>query len=970
MTSIKQKIPGYVAGGMTDQPDELKAPGQLREMTNAFPDVTLNLMKRPGFQWVTNLQDAQPEGKWFNITAESPFGYEEQYIVNIHKNSGSVYIWAADDVKGENGNVIANKGTRWTPGFRTDPIPLTTDSSFQIIDTVDDPVNSFDYFKHSGEADLQVLNIGATTLITNRKVTPTMTTSSPGGEERPHEAFVDLRQVAYNRQYSLNITGPTGYRQSYRTATRISVRGTDMNASDGSCYATGSQTYNDLTTTDGATEAKNLRVRITVTGQSVPNPDNENDYNCSYRIDSDLLYGGEGWRRGLSIGGLTMDTVTPPSGRDTPNYRITVEEDELIVVEDAIALIRPEPTPSSADQVLKAETILADLKNELDDTGFFSEVTIIGNGIYLKADTPFSVSTPEMQLFNILSSTEDETTRKVIDSSGGTTISTYGVSLTTINNTALLPLECRHNYLVKVSNSLSEDDDYYLQFKGGNNSDGEGVWEEVWRPGIRTTLNPQTMPQQIRRVWTGNSIDFVIAPIDWVPRNCGDDKTNPVPSFVSDPENGLYNPTINNMLLYRNRLVMLTGSKVVLSQAGQLGNFFKETALISSPVDPIDIECSVDTSTMLYDGLVVNNGMVLFSRYHQFMFTTDSDVLKADTAKCTLLASYDFNTLSNPFNMASNIGFFSSTNNDSIFWEMKDIFREGPPTVTERSKPLSKTLPGNLNLLCASREDGLILASKKGSSDIWGYRFYSEGNRDIQRAWFKWTIPGEMIYHFNNTRGKYWIAFEDGNDYRLMSFNTDGFEQFKYLDNWYITRPGGLTGDGRTAFGIPYTPDNKPLMIYAFGSGRTAELTSSGSTVYADGDWMDEGDVLVGYPFEMRLEFPHIYVFQQENNSFRSDTDSSLTIHRLKFNFNAVGYYQLLINRYGKDDYIIDIELPQADDYNLNTPALKREEQFTVPIYERNTSFDYILTSSNPTPNVLLSMTYEGDYTDNYYKRV
>ena len=413
---------------------------------------------------------------------------------------------------------------------------------------------------------------------------------------------------------------------------------------------------------------------------------------------------------------------------------------------------------------------------------------------------------------------------------------------------------------------------------------------------------------------------------------------------------------------------MLTGSKVVLSQAGQLGNFFKETALVSSPVDPIDIECSVDTSSMLYDGLVINNGMVLFSRFHQFMFTTDSDVLKADTAKCTLLASYDFNTQSNPFNMASNIGFFSTTNSDSIFWEMRDIFREGPPTVTERSKPLSKTLPGNLNLLCASREDGLILASKKGIRDIWAYRYYSEGNRDIQRAWFKWTIPGDMVYHFNNTRGKYWIVYEDGSDCRLMTFNTDGFEQFKYLDNWFIITPGGYI-DGKTYFGVPFTPSQE-MMAYAFESGRVGKLTYSGGQVSADGNWMDEGEVLIGYPFEMRLEFPHLYVFQQENNTFRSDTDSSLTIHRLKFNFNAVGYYELHINRYGKDDYVMDIELPQADNYDLNTPALKREEQFTVPVYERNTSFDYILTSSNPTPNVLLSMTYEGDYTDNYYKRV
>ena len=359
MTSIKQKIPSYVAGGMSDQPDELKAPGQLREMTNAFPDVTLNLMKRPGFQWSANLSNAQPEGKWFNITAESPYGIEEQYIVNIHKNSGSVYIWAADDIKDRNGNVLYNKGTQWTPGYRADPIPLITDSSFTNLGPAE-PTNSFEYLQHTNEDDLQILNIGATTLITNRRVSPTMTTSSPGGAERPHEAFVDLQQVAYNRQYSLNITGPGGYTQSYRTATRITVTPDDLHSSDGSCWAVGSQLFENITHDIGATGGKNLRVRITTNGTSIPNPDGRDDYNCSYRVESDLLYGGEGWSRG-DTATVTMDSVNS-SEHGSPRYEIRVQDDELIVVEDAIALIRPEPTPSDASVVLKAETILSDLK--------------------------------------------------------------------------------------------------------------------------------------------------------------------------------------------------------------------------------------------------------------------------------------------------------------------------------------------------------------------------------------------------------------------------------------------------------------------------------------------------------------------------------------------------------------------------------------------------------------------------------
>ena len=47
MTSITQQIPSYV-GGISQQPDELKVPGQVRTANKVLPDVTHGLLKRPG----------------------------------------------------------------------------------------------------------------------------------------------------------------------------------------------------------------------------------------------------------------------------------------------------------------------------------------------------------------------------------------------------------------------------------------------------------------------------------------------------------------------------------------------------------------------------------------------------------------------------------------------------------------------------------------------------------------------------------------------------------------------------------------------------------------------------------------------------------------------------------------------------------------------------------------------------------
>ena len=90
MASITQKIPRYL-GGITDQPDELKIPGQLREATNVVPDVALGLLKRPGTKYITQLTDGIT-GKWFHIHKNNPFTLVEQYIGLITKE-GKVQIW-------------------------------------------------------------------------------------------------------------------------------------------------------------------------------------------------------------------------------------------------------------------------------------------------------------------------------------------------------------------------------------------------------------------------------------------------------------------------------------------------------------------------------------------------------------------------------------------------------------------------------------------------------------------------------------------------------------------------------------------------------------------------------------------------------------------------------------------------------------------------------------------------------------
>ena len=48
-----------------------------------------------------------------------------------------------------------------------------------------------------------------------------------------------------------------------------------------------------------------------------------------------------------------------------------------------------------------------------------------------------------------------------------------------VNDVTGLPFQCKHGYIVKVSNSSAAEDDYYLKFEGNGGGSGPGSWVNV-----------------------------------------------------------------------------------------------------------------------------------------------------------------------------------------------------------------------------------------------------------------------------------------------------------------------------------------------------------------------------------------------------------------------------------------------------------------------------------------------------------
>ena len=152
--------------------------------------------------------------------------------------------------------------------------------------------------------------------------------------------------------------------------------------------------------------------------------------------------------------------------------------------------------------------------------------------------------------------------------------------------------------------------------------------------------------------------------------------------------------------------------------------------------------------------------------------------------------------------------------------------------------------------------------------------------------------------------------------------------------------------------------------------GRYAEATYNTTTSRWElpGDWTDNS-IYLGYVYDMEVHFPTIYMAKTSETRTVNDLHASLTVHRIKLSLGNIGRYKTLLNRIGRDTYEELIEPTIQDAYKLGSAPIDEDRVYTVPVYDRNINATLTLKSSHPAPATLLSMSWEGDYTDKYYKR-
>ena len=1006
MANITQTIHSLNAG-ISQQPDEQKIPGQVRDMNNAIPDITQGLLKRPAGKFVSTLTGSTTTGKWFHYYRDET----EQYIGQVQQD-GTVKMW--DCLTGAVKTVVDDTTTR---------------ASNNLYTYVDDTTGN-KYLKHSADDMIQTLTLNDFTYITNRNVNTEMLRGTSDLEpvgDFLKEIFIELKSLSYAKQYAVNIFDNTTT-QSVHTATRINVtlvnssnnycdssgrmrthatRGDSNNArcdtdagdgrdafapnvatrifsvgsgvtltdegATGGTLANGNQSdtnYSyqvnvfDVNNNGSQTGRNNLYFRIATTGQSVPYTEGSGSnqttvYQARYTTTYDLLHGGEGWREGDYFYVFMKDAY----------YKVTIEESSESIVQANLALVRPQPTPFDTETTITAESILGDIRKEITgndtNTGNGFTCTQIGTGLHVKRTSVFNASTPVGELLNVVAGK--------------------------VNDVGDLPSQCKHGMVVEVVNSDADQDNHFVKFFGNNDKDGEGTWEECAKPGRAIKFDNTTMPVILIRTADGNfrlteqkGGNYTIAGKSyavpqWDDAIVGDDVTNPEPSFIDHP--------ITQMLFFRNRLALLSDEYIVMSRPGDFTNFFAKSAIQLIASDPIDIAASSEYPAILYDGIQVNTGLILFSKNQQFMLTTDSDVFSPTTAKINALSTYNFNFATNPISLGTTIGFLDNAGKHSRFFEMAQVQREGEPQVIEQSAVVSRLFENDLKLISNSRENSLILFSEDDQSTLYGYKYFDQITERKLASWFKWTLPGTIKYHCMQDDALF-VVMQNGSSRELLKFgirmdaNTvslnDNRVHLDYLmqvsslaasaySNGKTTfpKPSGLNGVGQIAAYDIDDPANPSLTI-----GNYAEVTVNGSNLEIPGNWTGQ-NFYIGYLYTMSITMPTLYYVTQTGQNFRADTRSNTILHRVKLGFGPIGIYETTLTRLGRPDYTQLFEVTPANQVLANSTGIFDDNILrTVPIYDRNINASLTIKSTHPAPANFHTLTWEGVLKNNFYQRV
>jgi hypothetical protein len=559
----------------------------------------------------------------------------------------------------------------------------------------------------------------------------------------------------------------------------------------------------------------------------------------------------------------------------------------------------------------------------------------------------------------------------------------------TIDTISDLPIKAEHGFIVKITGSAASGaDDYYVKFVANAGSGfGHGVWQETVGPGIQYLFDAATMPHVLVRENDGT---FTFRKFTWSGRLAGDAVTAKEPSFIGSK--------IQNVNLFRNRLVLLADENVITSAADSYDRFWPESAQTVVDSDPIDLSAGSRRINFLTSSLAFADVLLLFSRFGQFRLSGGNSVAAAltpKTATITQITAFEMSDTVDPVIVGRTM-YFPVPRGE--YGGMREFFlpdASGPvPTSEEVTAAVPRLLPANLsNLVATAAEEAVYAVSKDQPRRIYLYKFLFQEDNKLQSAWSYWeTNAGKSVLGVDLVDSDLYavIQYSDGVYLERIVTHPEtvdtGTTVEMLLDrkateascSVALTTPSGL--DTQSTITLPY-PINTSLSNMAvvgrffagntLAHGQSLQILSSTAAGGAGGNGTltVRGDLtaakfFVGELYDMLYEFSTQYLKEQPpGGGMAVIAGPKLQLRTWTMLFDKSSSFSIKITPRGRDTMTYPYTGFEVGDQEVALGELAiRTSKFRVPVMAQNIEAKIEVVSSSPLPCRLQSAEWEGFY--------
>ena len=806
MPLLVNSVPN-LAQGVSQQPDNLRYPGQCDEQINAWATVVEGLKKRPNTNYVKNLDSSSTSSNLFTHFVKRD--ETNQYVLTVSLGGVGAYNLSLGASVSVYVTSIAN-------------------SYLSLGTSVTNPLS-----------DLRALTVADYTFLINKKRTVAINTSEDllsddiRNSEGKYDALVFVKLGDYEKTYDIYLDGQI---VPHDGTTGTSTPPAGHTYESGGATSGGSQTgehsdteliAEDLETVlnaylgsanDGILNAVSFTLG-TGSGfeNSVKSPTTKITYSHEFFIDQYSTSA-----HTTKIGTGAKGTIVFKNGA-VQSYKLTHKGTGY---DGSLAQNTFKLTIRQHKVTEKSETYFSTFPNR----GIRTRITTSSDKTDITTTTPGYVL-PSFTA-TALTGTSNYTVERegaVIKITGdndfgirtedGLANQGLGVAYKEVASITDLPKRCFNDFRIKIRGDADIDqDDYYVQFQTKDREDyGEGSWVEIagWSEdirsageikGIATKIQSETMPiilvpklnadGSISKfiAQTPNELDGIVehngtiynlaedhiagtdnepgtgadweeywevttafdtAP-DWIdgnrylkngtgysPRLAGDDFTNPFPSFVGQ--------TINDVFFFKNRLGFLTNNAVVFSEADQYFNFFRTTTQQLLDSAPIDVGLSHTKVAVLQHAIPFQEKLMLFSKQSQFVLR-GADVLSPKTVAISPVTEFDISDSVEPVALGNYI-YFTFKRND--FEGLYEYFVDNNTEVfdaEEVTQQVPKYIPNNVRKIAGSQAENTLVISVDDPKDptntlktLYVYKYFWSNKEKIQSAWMKFSFDRDVV---------------------------------------------------------------------------------------------------------------------------------------------------------------------------------------------------------------------------------